>query len=145
MYHQCFGRPRGCSGSTAEQKPPSFYRSSELRQANENSTGIVYDKTGRCLGDVNNNKSRNEGTIALLHIHKEKLSISFTKILPRRYLRAWTRFRSVNSWRSTKAWRTLILKSSLWAGRRYNHFTLWPEEEEKRFWIYSGSVHLSPR
>lgn len=29
------------------------------------------------------------------------------------YLRAWTRFRSVNSWRSTKAWRTLMLKSSL--------------------------------
>lgn len=29
------------------------------------------------------------------------------------YLRAWTRFRSVNSWRSTKAWSTLMLKSSL--------------------------------
>lgn len=29
------------------------------------------------------------------------------------YLRAWTRLRSVNSWSSTKAWRTWILKSSL--------------------------------
>lgn len=31
----------------------------------------------------------------------------------KQYLRAWTRLRSVNSWRSTKAWRTFILKSSL--------------------------------
>ena len=34
------------------------------------------------------------------------------------YLKAWTRFRSANSWSSTNAWRTLILKSSL--GKKAN-------------------------
>lgn len=38
------GRLQGCTGSTARQTPPSYGQSSELHQANGNSTGIAYDR-----------------------------------------------------------------------------------------------------
>lgn len=131
--YQCSGRHQDYSGSISERRPPSFYQSSELHRANGNSTGTVCRKQGEVRSGLREKHSIQCYTVSPAQLHnsfppqpavpkrvglsivedgclqerqdtsQEILSLVKNKNHDTAYLRAWTRLRSVNSWRSTKA------------------------------------------
>lgn len=99
-------RHQGCTDSNAEQKPPSFDRSSELHPVTWNSTRTACMQHGERFINEKSTKWDNND-----FMRPSKKIINSGSACG--HLRAWTRLRSVNSWSSTKAWRTWILNSSL--------------------------------
>lgn len=113
MFHLCSGRHQDCNDSISEQRPPSSCRSSELLLATENSTETGCKKK-RHTGEhvIYNNTSIVHKTVISVQVNvKDFRKYKGTNLLT--YRRACTKLRSVNSWRSTNACNTLILKSSL--------------------------------
>ncbi len=134
--YRCSGRRRGCSGSISERRPPSFGQSSELHQANGNSTGIVCGKQVKSerrsspikveLHSLNCSPAHPPQSYVTTRVglsivkrvcFPQSARTRFKRVCPwlkkktkkkiknvqTVNLRAWTRLRSVNSWRSTKA------------------------------------------
>lgn len=148
------GKLWNCIGHSVERRLPSSGRFSALLPAAENSTGtachgtllpsvqvslplkrILVTRLKLTLAssqDANMTDSENRLKSHMIWIELEiQVEIRTFTVF---YLRACTRLRSVNSWSSTKAWRTWILKSSL--SRRKKIYKL-------KFFFANELIHLT--